>query len=137
MWISTPKLFTLSEASLELLLILKLCSLVLPLLLSIVISWNWNTWTCNHAVICKSRYCTFWCVFQSFNWFFKIFRKNWNGALVSNIVQIDSAYPKKEIIIKNVKKIGANMEPCGTPESNSLKRLYVLLVLTFCLRRFK
>lgn len=133
MWISTRKRFTLSEASLELLLILKLRSLVLPLLLSIVIGWNWNTWTCNHAVICKPRYCTFWCDFQSFNWFLKIFRKNWNGALVSNIMQINSAYPKNEIIIKNVKKIGANMEPCGTPESNSLKRLYVLLVFDILL----
>lgn len=133
MWISTPKRFTLSEASLELLLILKLRSLVLPLLLSIVIGWNWNTWTCNHVVICKPRYCTFWCDFQSFNWFLKIFRKNWNGALVSNIMQINSAYPKNEIIIKNVKKIGANMEPCGTPESNSLKRLYVLLVFDILL----
>lgn len=133
MWISTPKRFTLSEASLELLLILKLRSLVLPLLLSIVIGWNWNTWTCNHAVICKPRYCTFWCDFQSFNWFLKIFRKNWNGALVSNIMQINSAYPKNEIIIKNVKKIGANMEPCGTPESNSLKRLYLLLVFDILL----
>ena len=40
-------------------------------------------------------------------------------------------------LIKMLKKIGPNMEPCGTPESNSLKGLYVLLILTFCLRRFK
>ena len=48
-------------------------------------------------------------------------------------MQINSAYPKNEIIIKNVKKIGANMEPCGTPESNSLKRLYLLLVFDILL----
>ena len=36
-----------------------------------------------------------------------------------------------------LKTIGPNKEPCGTPESSYLKRLYALLILTCCLRRFK
>ena len=37
-------------------------------------------------------------------------------------------------LMKMLKRIGPNMEPCGIPESNYLmKRLYVLLILTFCL----
>ena len=38
---------------------------------------------------------------------------------------------RKRSLIKMLKKIGPNMEPCGTPESNSLKSLYVLF-LTYC-----
>ena len=40
-------------------------------------------------------------------------------------------------LIKMLKKIGPNMKPCGTSESNSSKRLCVLLILTYCLHRFK
>ena len=36
-------------------------------------------------------------------------------------------------LMKMLKSIGPNMEPYGTPESNSLKSLYVLLISTFCL----
>ena len=39
-------------------------------------------------------------------------------------------------LMKMLKKIGPNKELCGTPESSSLKRLYVLLILTLSLRHF-
>ena len=44
---------------------------------------------------------------------------------------------RNKLLIKMLKKIGSNMEPCGTPKTYSFKRLYVLLILTFCLPRFK
>ena len=40
-------------------------------------------------------------------------------------------------LIKMLKRNGPNMEPAALPEINSLKRLYVLLILTFSLRHFK
>ena len=40
-------------------------------------------------------------------------------------------------LIKMLKMIRPDMEPCGAPESNTLKKLYVLLILTFCLRHLK
>ena len=44
---------------------------------------------------------------------------------------------KNRLLIKMLKRIGSIMEPCVTPESNSLKKLYLLLTLIFCLRQFK
>ena len=40
-------------------------------------------------------------------------------------------------LMKMLKRTGPYMEPCRTPEGNSLKRVYVLLILTFCSRCFK
>ena len=61
---------------------------------------------------------------------------------VSSNFQINfcKSLEKAEMVLSSTKlcKLAVlNMEHCGTPESNSLKRLYVLLNLTFCLHRFK
>ena len=46
---------------------------------------------------------------------------------------------RNRFLVKIMKRIGPNLEPYDTPESesNSLKRLYVLLILAFCLILFK
>ena len=97
-----PKSFTIPEVSIELLLIFKLSGLILPVLL------YYNrlkfTWIYDHAIICEPFYCTFWYVFQFLNQFLQIFRKSWNGVVVSEIMQISSASPKKQIINKNFEK---------------------------------
>ena len=39
--------------------------------------------------------------------------------------------------MKKLNKIGPSTEPCGTPDTTSLKELFELFIRTHCFRRFK
>ena len=131
-----PTSFTLSEFSIVLPLIFKLCGLILLLLLSVITAWDLSGFTImqlfvNHFIAhsdASSDFSINSCKSLEKTEMVLSLAKLWKSAVLNQ---------RDRSLIKMLKRIGPNMEPCGTLKSNSLKRLYVLLILTFCWRRFK
>ena len=81
-------------------------------------------------------YCTCWCVFNILINSCKSLQKAERVLSSAKLCKSAGLNQRNRSLIKMLKRIWPNMEPWGIPESNSLKKLYVLLILTFCLRRF-
>ena len=133
--LSVSKSFTLFEVSIESLLIFKLRGLILPLLLSIL---DWNLLGFKMMQLFVNHFIH---ILMCFKFFLINSCKSLEKAeMVLSLAKLCKSAvlnQRNKSLIKMEKRIGLSMEPCGTPESNSLKMLHVLLILTFCLCHLK
>ena len=99
-------------------LIFKLCGLILPLLLSIIIDWDLPGFTImqlfvNHFIVHSDA---------SSNLLINSCKSLEKAEMVlssSKLCKSAVLNQRNRSLIKMLKRIGPNMEPCDTPESNS------------------
>ena len=113
--LNTRKLFTLSEVSVELMLIIKLCWLFLPLLLSVITDWNLPGFMImqllvNHFIAHSDAFSNF--LIKSCQSLKKV-EIVLSSAKFSKLVVLNQ---RNRSLIKMLKKIRPNMEPWGALE---------------------